>query len=77
MVGLSLMWVKVPFPVFLLTLQDEKIPPLGAYVHPVVLCAVLAAGALILLVPRKHVVVPLLAEGLIIPFDQVVLIGPL
>src|SRR6185437_11263987 len=48
-----------------------------AYVHPLVLCAVLAAGALILLLPRRHVLVPLLATSLLIPFDQVVLIGPL
>ncbi len=47
------------------------------YVHPLVLCAVLAAGALILLLPRKHVIVALLAAGLLIPFDQIVLIGPL
>ncbi|HEY6937176.1 MAG TPA: hypothetical protein VI424_08500 [Terriglobales bacterium] len=77
MVGLSLMWVKFLFPVFLLTLQDENIPPVGAYVHPVVLCAVLAAGVLILLLPRRYVVVPLLAASILIPFDQVVLIGPL
>ena len=47
------------------------------YVHPLVLCAVLAAAALILLLPRRHVVVPLLAASILIPFDQVVLIGPL
>jgi hypothetical protein len=37
----------------------------------------LAAGALILLLPRRQVIVPLLAASLFIPFDQVVLIGPL
>ena len=47
------------------------------YVHPLVLCAVLAAGALVLLLPRRHGIVPLLAASLLIPFDQVVLIGPL
>ena len=47
------------------------------YVHPLVLCAMLAAGALILLLPRRQVIVPLLAASLFIPFDQVVLIGPL
>src|SRR5690348_412424 len=47
------------------------------YVHPLVLCAMLAAGALILLLPRRHVIVPLLAASILIPFDQVVLIGPL
>ncbi|HKW67607.1 MAG TPA: hypothetical protein VJP04_10000 [Terriglobales bacterium] len=77
MVGLSVMWLKFPFPVFLLTLQDNNLPSLGPYVHPLVLCAVLAAGALILLLPRRHVIVPLLAASLLIPFDQVVLIGPL
>ena len=44
------------------------------YVHPLVLCAMLAAGALILLLPRRQVIVPLLAASLLIPFDQVVLI---
>lgn len=48
-----------------------------AYVHPGVLLAVLAASALILLLPRKHVMVPVLAATLLIPFDQAVLIGPL
>ena len=48
-----------------------------AYVHPALLCAVLAAGALILLLPRKHIIVPLLGAALLIPFDQVMLIGPL
>jgi hypothetical protein len=48
-----------------------------SYVHPLIVCAVLLAGALILLLPRRHIVVPLLSAGLLIPFDQVVLIGPL
>jgi hypothetical protein len=48
-----------------------------ASVHPAVLCAVLAAGALILLLPRKYIIVPLLGAALLIPFDQVILIGPL
>ena len=47
------------------------------WVHPAVLCAALAASALILFLPRKHVIVPLLAAALLIPFDQGVLIGPL
>src|SRR5690349_4159410 len=47
------------------------------HVHPGVLMAVLAASALILLLPRKHVIVPVLAATLLIPFDQAVLIGPL
>jgi len=47
------------------------------YVHPLVLCAMLAAGALILLLPRMQVIVPLMAASVLIPFDQVVLIGPL
>ena len=71
------MWVKFLPLVFLPTLQGNKAPALDSYVHPLVLCAVLFAGALILLLPRKQVVVPLLAAGLLIPFDQVVLIGPL
>ena len=61
----------------LLTFQSSRTHPPVPYVHPVVLCAVLATGALILFLPRKHVIVPLLAAGLLIPFDQVVLIGPL
>ena len=47
------------------------------WVHPAVLCAALAASALILFLPRKHIIVPLLAAALLIPFDQGVLIGPL
>jgi hypothetical protein len=47
------------------------------YVHPGVLIAVVVASALVLLLPRKHVIVPLLAAALLIPFDQVMLIGPL
>lgn len=49
----------------------------ASYVHPVVLCAVLAAGASILLLPRRHIIVPLLGAALFIPLDQVILIGPL
>ena len=75
--GLSVMWAKFLPLIVLPTLQGNKAPPLDFYVHPLVLCAVLVAGALILLLPRKHVIVPLLAAGLLIPFDQVVLIGPL
>lgn len=71
------MSVRLSFLIFLLPPEDTKIPPLDSYIHPLVLCAVLLAGVFILLLPRKHVILPLLAAGLLIPFDQVVLIGPL
>ncbi len=47
------------------------------WVHPGVLCAALAASVLILVLPRRHIFVPLLAASLLIPFDQAVMIGPL
>ncbi len=47
------------------------------WVHPGVLCAVLAAGVLILVLRRRHIIVPLLAASMLIPFDQAFMIGPL
>ncbi len=41
------------------------------------LCAALAACVLILVLPRRHIIVFLLAACLLIPFDQAVMIGPL
>lgn len=46
------------------------------YVHPAALGCVLAASLLILLLPRKQVILPLLAAAMLIPFDQMALIGP-
>jgi hypothetical protein len=45
-------------------------------VHPIIVVAMLLAGALILFVPRKHVTTPVLAAALLIPMDQVLVLGP-
>jgi hypothetical protein len=45
-------------------------------VHPIIVVAMLLAGALILILPRKHVMVPFLAGALLIPMDQVLVLGP-
>jgi hypothetical protein len=45
-------------------------------VHPVIVVAMLLVGALILFVPRKRVIVPFLAAALLIPMDQVLVLGP-
>lgn len=44
--------------------------------NPLVLVAVLAAGILICLLPRKYVIVPFLAAAFLIPMDQVFVAGP-
>jgi hypothetical protein len=44
--------------------------------HPAVLLAVLVAGVLMCILPRNKVIVPFLAAALLIPVDQVLLIGP-
>ena len=49
----------------------------ATYVHPAVLCLLLLGGVLILLLPRKYVVIPLLSAGLLLPMDQIVMVGPL
>lgn len=43
--------------------------------HPFVLVAILTAIALIFLVPRKYVVIPLLLNGFLVPLGQVVVVG--
>jgi hypothetical protein len=45
--------------------------------HPLVLVAMLLAIALILLLPRKYVIVPLLAITFMVPFGQELLISGL
>jgi hypothetical protein len=45
-------------------------------VHPIIVVAMLVAVALILFVPRKRVIVPFLAAALLIPMDQVLVLGP-
>lgn len=46
-------------------------------VNPVVLLVVLVAGVLILLLPRARAISPLLAIGILIPMDQVVVVAGL
>jgi hypothetical protein len=44
-------------------------------VHPIIVVAVLLAGTLILFLRRKHVIAPFLAAALLIPMDQVLVLG--
>lgn len=46
-------------------------------VDPVVACATLLAAALILFLPRRQIIVPVLFGGILIPMDQVLVLGPL
>lgn len=47
------------------------------HVHPLVALAALAAGLLIFVLPRKHLLAPLAAATLLIPLDQIIVLGPL
>jgi hypothetical protein len=44
--------------------------------NPLVGLAVLIAGLLICALPRKYIIVPFLVAGLLIPMDQVIVMGP-
>ncbi len=46
------------------------------YLHPAVAGAMLIAIALIFLLSQRHVIVPIISGGLLIPMDQVVVAGP-
>lgn len=46
------------------------------YVHPVVACAMLLAAALMLIVQRRYLLIPIFLGGLLIPMDQVLVLGP-
>jgi hypothetical protein len=45
-------------------------------VHPVVAVAVLLAAALIFFLRRRYVIIPFLSAGLLLPMDQLVVLGP-
>jgi hypothetical protein len=45
-------------------------------VHPVIACAMLCVSVLLFLLPRRHLIVPLLSAGILIPMDQIVVVGP-
>lgn len=47
------------------------------HVHPLIAVAVLVAALFILLLPRKRLLAPLLAATLLIPLDQIIVLGPL
>lgn len=47
------------------------------HVHPLVALAALAAAGLIIVLPRKQWLAPLLAATLLIPLDQIIVLGPL
>src|SRR5271165_6192769 len=46
-------------------------------VSPVALLVVLIAGILICVLPRRKVIAPFLVAGILIPTDQVLMLGPL
>jgi hypothetical protein len=48
----------------------------GTVLHPAVLIAVLLAGVLMCVWPRRRAIIPFLAAAILIPTDQVLLIGP-
>jgi hypothetical protein len=48
----------------------------ASYVHPLIILAMVVAGALMLLLPRRRVIIPFLSAGILIPLDQVLLVGP-
>jgi hypothetical protein len=46
------------------------------YVHPAVACAMLLAAALMLVIQQRYLLVPIFLGGLLIPMDQVLVLGP-
>src|SRR3954463_11387855 len=46
-------------------------------VHPIILILVLIAGLLICVLPRRTVIVPFLLASILIPTDQILVVGPL
>jgi hypothetical protein len=48
----------------------------GTVLHPAVLVMVLLAGVLMCVWPRRKAIIPFLAAAILIPMDQVLLIGP-
>jgi hypothetical protein len=48
----------------------------GTVLHPAVLVAILLAGVLMCVWPRRKAIIPFLAAAILIPMDQVLLIGP-
>jgi hypothetical protein len=49
----------------------------GSIVNPFVLIGVLIAGVLICILPRSKAIIPFLAAGILIPIDQVLVVGGL
>src|SRR5271170_7885899 len=49
----------------------------GTIVNPFVLIGVLIAGVLICILPRSKAIIPFLAAGILIPIDQVLVVGGL
>jgi hypothetical protein len=49
----------------------------GTALNPAILLVILIAGALIVFLPRRRVIVPFLLASILIPMDQVLLIGSL
>ena len=51
--------------------------PAQSIINPWVLMVVLIAGVLVLILPRSKAIVPFLTAGLLIPIDQILVLGPL
>ena len=62
----------------LLALQVQRFGAGGdSYVHPLIAVAVLIVAALLIALPRKHIIVPLLAGAILVPLDQIIIVGGL
>ena len=62
----------------LLAMQIQRFGAGGeSYVHPIVAVTVLVAAVSMMLLPRRSVVIPFLAAAILIPMDQVLVIGGL
>jgi hypothetical protein len=48
----------------------------ASYVHPLIIVAMVIAVALMLLLSRRRVIIPFFSAGILIPLDQVLLVGP-
>ena len=49
----------------------------GSVFSPVAMAAILLAGILMLVLPREKAIIPFFAGAILIPIDQILLIGPL
>ena len=73
------LWAAVPHVLSALcAFQLQRFGSAGdSHVHPAIAIAMLIAVAFVFILKRKFVIVPLLVAGLLIPMDQVLVIGGL